>query len=394
MHVRTAVLLALGALTLIGASRPLNPLVPRVPNANAAVDPECAEGTAPAPPRIEVSEIPLPEPEPNLQAPPSTGLRTMLRDAQTALVRDDRSSFDAALVRIRTMLADYPAGAERTSAQNVLRVFEDAGVLWDAQFLSPFFGEESSAYRVASAYPGWAEAIRRQVLVDDRDRRFYPARESRQFLASVAAQRLDRLGVRTPAVAVQRPRVVEDDPATALPSVTPRRRPGKVETHASTPARRRSTTSRSVSTAPPRRSISSPAPSNAAPAPSNASPAPSNASPAPSNTTPAPSNTTPAPSNVSPAPSNASPTQSIAPPDQSTSSPTQSPGETPPPPAPAADDPPATTDTTPTSTLATDTTATTTAAGGAPARGRNLVLPLILILVGIGVLILLFRASN
>ena len=431
MRVRTAVLLAFASLTLIGASRPLNPLVPRVPNENAVRLAECAEGAAPAPmPRIEVADLPD-LPEPPITAPPSSGLRTQLRDAQTAVTRDDHSSFEAALARARNTLSDYPAGGEKNAAQNVVRVYEDIAVLWDAQFTSPFFGEESAAYRAASAYPGWSEAIRRQILVDDRDRRFYPARESRQFLAGVAATRLERLGVRTPAVATPRVAEREEEPDAALPSVRPRRKPGKVETHASAEPRRsttggstrratssssgssagasRSTTARS--TASPSRATSSPSTTPSRATTPSSSPAPARATtPAPApppvrSTTPSPAPRVnePAPPITQPAapvdtPTDSVPTQSVP----TQSAPTDSaPTET----SPLGDDPasatdPAatdtatagTTDSAATTAVATDTTATTEP--DPPARKRNLVIPLLLILVGIGVLIVLFRSSS
>lgn len=382
MRVRTAVLLAFASLTLIGASRPLNPLVPRVANERAVVSAECAEGAIPAPmPRIEVAEIPVPE-QP-VTAPPSAGLRTQLRDAQAALTRDDRRAFDTSLGLARETLANYPPGGERTAAQNIVRIYEDAAVLWDAQFVSPFFGEESAAYRAASGYNGWSEAIRRQVLVDDRDRRFYPARESRQFLASVAATRLERLGVRTPAVAT--PRVVpeEDDPGVALPSVRPRRRPGKVETHASTEPRRSTTprsTKRTTRSTPPRQA---PTPERAVTRPT---PPPVTAPPPP----PAPIDTAP----VDTAPVDTAPVGTAPVVETDTGLPATDTG------LPSTDTATTTivktTDTTPSDTVAaTDTTATT--ATGEPAattKGRNLVIPLLLILVGIGVLIVLFRASS
>lgn len=399
MRVRTAVLLAFASLTLIGASRPLNPLVPRMANENAVRLAECAEGAAPAPmPRIEVADLPD-LPEPPVTAPPSSGLRTQLRDAQTALTRDDRPSFDAALARARNTLSDYPAGGEKNAAQNVVRVYEDVAVLWDAQFSSPFFGEESAAYRAANGYSGWSEAIRRQILVDDRDRRFYPARESRQFLATVAATRLERLGVKTPSAAS--PRVVErEDPNAALPSVQPRRRPGKVETHASAEPRRsstpRSSASRSSSSTS-RSSTRSSTPSSA----SSSAPPRSTATPKPSpvrTATPAPTPVIPPPVREPAPPSTTIPTETVA---TETSSTETSSTETS---SPIVEEPPSATDTMMTETTATtdsvapatDSTATTaTVSEPEPvARKRNLVIPLLLILVGIGVLIVLFRTST
>lgn len=266
-------------------------------------------------------------------ARPSSSLRVQLRDAQTAIEREDRRAFADALARVRTTLAEYPPGGEKTAAQNVLGVYEDVAVLWDAQFQSPFFAEDSAAYRAANGYPGWTEGVRRNILVDDRDRRFYPARESRQYLAGIAVTRLQRLGVST----------VDDEPRTALPSVRPRRRPGKVETHTPevTPKRSPSPSSR-TSTA---KAVSRPP--VAAPA-------------------------TPPPPPVM----------------------TQIPTETTAPPPPPVDTAPISVpDTAFTSSSPTETTATEAIPAAEPEK-RNLIIPIILILVGIGVLIVLFRTST
>ena len=107
-----------------------------------------------------------------------------------ALERNDRVAFDTYLPRVRDT-----EGA---------KIYTDIAALWDAQFTSPFFDESSEAYRIVSAYPGYAEAVRRNVLVDDAGRRFYPAAESRAFLTRIAAS---RSGVAPlPRVAAARPR--------------------------------------------------------------------------------------------------------------------------------------------------------------------------------------------
>jgi hypothetical protein len=242
-------------------------------------------------------------------------------------------------------------------------VYEDVAVLWDAQFQSPFFAEESAAYRAASDYPGWTEGVRRNILVDDRDRRFYPARESRQYLAGVAATRLQRLGV------------ARDEPRSALPAIRPRRGPGKVETHiadaAPKPAPRRTTPPKPLRTATPKPRATTPKPrvTYVAPAPK------------------------PAPPVVIPPP--------VAPPVQTaTTAPAPVPVETAPPPAPdtvATTAPPAapeTTDTTVTTATEPATTTTEAVPGTEPAKSRPLIVPIILILVGLGVLVVLFRTSS
>jgi hypothetical protein len=366
MRVLFAVFLTFASLTLTGASRPLNPLVPRI-SGNAAISTECADGSVAPAPRIDLaqlSEADLSSAQAELLAPPSGGLRVQLREVQSALDRDDRRGFAEALARLRTTLADYPPGAERTVARNVLDVYEDAAVLWDAQFQSPFFGEESAAYRAASNYPGWAEGVRRNVLVDDRDRRFYPARESRQYLGAVALTRLKQLGVRSPST---------QSPA-ALPAIRPKRGPGKLETHAAEVPVVRAPRPRVTHVA--------------------------TAGPAVKRPAPAPVRVTPPPVRITPPPPPPVQTATVAPP----------PVADPVPPPPSQTETAATTATalsqTTDTTETTDTTlttavpdadpTTTTAAPTAaePPKGRRLIIPIILILVGIGVLIVLFRTST
>jgi hypothetical protein len=394
MRVIFAVFLTFASLTLTGASRPLNPLVPRI-SGNSAISTECADGSVAPAPRIDLAQLSEPDlsaAEAELLAPPSGGLRVQLRDAQAALDRDDRRGFADALSRLRTTLADYPSGGERTVARHVLDVYEDAAVLWDAQFQSPFFSEESAAYRAASSYPGWAEGVRRNVLVDDRDRRFYPARESRQYLGTVALTRLKQLGVRSPST--ESPRLERDEPApaVALPAIRPKRRPGKVETHtAEAPA------SRAPRPLPPIVHMAAHAQttrnrSTAAPAVKPAAPAP---------TTPAPA---PAPVRVTPPPPIQTAPIQTAPIQTATVAPPPVAGPVPPPPSDTAattalGESTDTTDTTftadPTTTTAPDPTTTAAPpAAAAPPQGRRLIIPIILILVGIGVLIVLFRTST
>jgi hypothetical protein len=113
-----------------------------------------------------------------------------------ALARNDRVAFDANLPRVR----DAGEGAE---------IYDHIALLWDAQFVSPFFDPSSEAYRVVSAYPGYEEAVRRHVLVDDAGRRFYPAAESRAFLTRIAAARFGALPRVAPRAAAPRQRVTK-----------------------------------------------------------------------------------------------------------------------------------------------------------------------------------------
>lgn len=171
MTYRSLGLLTLASLSLIGASRPLNPLVIRRATP-AAVVVDCSSSSVPAVARATPAAVAV--------APPTGTLRDALRDAQAALERNDRAAFDAALDRAREIAPDAPQ----------LRVWNDIARVWDAQFESPFFASGSPAHAAASAYPGYEAAVRSEVLVDDAGQRFYPAAESRRFLAKVASSRL------------------------------------------------------------------------------------------------------------------------------------------------------------------------------------------------------------
>jgi hypothetical protein len=211
--------------SLAAAQTPLQPLVIRS-NEQRGVEPaECAEGldTAPVPPRVTVRDVPIPDPDPeDVPPPPSSALRGNLEELQRALVRNDRPAFDESLARVRAIIDSYPRGGERSAAEDVLRVYSDAARLWDAQYTSPFFGAGSPEYDAVSGYPGYAEAVRRATFTDAAGDRFYPAAESRAFLANVAAQRLQRLGVRTAAVPPARGTHTDDTPR-AIASMTPPR---------------------------------------------------------------------------------------------------------------------------------------------------------------------------
>lgn len=336
-----------------GASWPLNPLVTRNPHPPAAAPLECEQGLAPAPsPRVNVAELPTREeilPAAVPAAPPSRTLRRTLEEAHAALVRNDRPAFDEALSSARAIVRDYPPGGERTNAEEALRAYDDAAFLWDAQFASPFFDQNSEAYARASRYPGYAEAVRRGVFTDDADRRFYPATESRRFLAGVASKRLERLGIHTPAPQVaraERPRYTP--PSVSMP--TPRR----------IPPRRAATNTNSRKSATP--AISAPA-----------SPDP----PAPTRTV-----TESAP---------AAPTSSAPTPDAAPASPAAE-GQ------PLEDVPAPVTETAPDTAIITPAPSLPPPpAAPAPAtatKSRSIIVPALLIFIGLGVLFVLFRVSK
>ena len=342
-----------------GASWPLNPLVTRNPHPPAAVPVECDQGLAPAPaPRVNVAEIPAPAeilPAAVPAAPPSRTLRRTLEDAHAALTRNDRPAFDEALAGARLILRDYPPGAERTNAEEAVRAYGDAAFLWDAQFRSPFFDQSSEAYARASRYPGYAEAVRRGLFTDDADRRFYPAAESRAFLAGVASERLRRLGIRTPATRVaraDRPRLTPPavKPAPTTSTSTPRR----------TPPRRAARNTQSRKSATP--AMSAPA-SPDPPAPSRTVTESAPAAPPAAAPTPAAAPASPAAEGqvVDDVPEPA--TDSVTP---DTALTTPAPSLPPPPAAPAP----------------------------ASAGRRSVVVPALLIVIGLGVLFVLFKVSK
>lgn len=351
-------------------SRPLNPLVPRSNLPAASVPAECEQGLSPAPAlRVEVREIPVEDIQPLAettvaQAPPSSALRAALQETQAALMRNDRPAFDAALARERSLASAYPTGGERRAADDVVRLHEAAARLWDAQYRSPFFGEDDPEYALASAWPGYADAVRPSVYTDEGGRRFYPAGESRDFVTRLAAERLQRGGMSearssssaSPRTSTsRRPRELMEPP----PGM-PRAKRNPVTT-SRTPSRSTATAAKSSSTPSPKPAVTTPAPS----------------SPNPS----APPTVTAAPE---PAPAVVTETEPVT-----TSTPVA--GDLP------TEDVPVPATTPPATTVDSTVDATTTEVVPVtrpPARGRSVILPTILILIGLGVLIVLFRASK
>ncbi|HEX8251756.1 MAG TPA: hypothetical protein VF846_01315 [Thermoanaerobaculia bacterium] len=328
--------------SLTGATTPINPLVTRRAQPAGPAPAECAEALTPAPlPRVDVQNIPLPQVvAAEATAPPSRSLRAALQATQTALTQNDRPEFNVSLEAARSLLRIYPTGAERRSGEELVRIYETAARLWDAQYESPFFDQTSPEYAALQNIAGYEEAVRRSVLVDPSGRRYYPAAESRDFLGRVAADRLGSIGIQAPA------------PRSAAPS---------------------------------RPRITDPRPQSGG----AATPAPVAA--APQTSTPAAANTP-----AAPAPTSGAVGEDL--PDEPETPDTATAGvDTPTTDTPATD---ATTMNEPTATAGTDSgiaTATDAPAapeGAAQSRTRSVVLPTILILIGLGVLIVLFRASK
>jgi hypothetical protein len=419
----SAVVLLPAISTSAQTGRELNSLVARADRARGPAPADCEQGLSAEPAlRVDVNEIPMPEVElAEAPAPPSGALGAALQETQVALTRNDRPAFDAALARAKSLLATYPTGAERRTAEDIVRLHEAAGRLWNAQYESPFFGEDDPVYATVRAWPGYGEAVRRSVLTDRTGRRFYPAAESRDFATRLAGERLQRLGIHPVTTRIAREespvmRAPRETASRSTPSPTPRKlTPRRSTATASTP--RRATTH--TASAPPPPHSSTPHSSTPAPRPAPATTQPRKTAVA--STAPSPPNPSAPPTTTAvPAPAPAAVTEnapltpsSPAAGEIATTAPLGSGGPSP------ADDPatgtafdtaPATTSadaTTADATTASDTAATsatstadtavsTDALPGAepPGAGRSVILPAILILVGLGVLIVLFRASK
>src|SRR5438128_4486133 len=197
------------ALSVLSASAQLNPTVKVLPKPQSTVPPECEQGLAPAVPRIIVAETQTEEPKPpRAAAPQSLDLKTRLRGVQVAAERNDRDAFKAALADARSATASYPAGGERSAANDVLNVYSDLERLWDYQFTSPtggFFDSSTDFVAMMRRYPDYARFIRDLTLTVG-GQTVYPTPETRQFLTAEAARRLERLGVRTPTRITEIPR--------------------------------------------------------------------------------------------------------------------------------------------------------------------------------------------
>jgi hypothetical protein len=395
-HLRVASLIVAGwiasATIAWSQPKPLNPLVARAATPSGAAPAECEEGLSAAPAlRVDVSQIPAPVVEPAeaaAVAPPSGTLRSALQDAQTALMRNDRPSFDAALVREKALAASHPAGNERRAAEEIVRLHEAAARLWDAQFRSPYFGEDDPVYAVANAFPGYAQAARRGALTDASGRRFYPAAESRDFLVGLAGDRLKAIGVR-----VTTTQVTRNAPAPSSVSAPATTKPKPRTTTAPAPAaptKKRKAAPRKPATPKPAAETKT-AVTKPVPAPPPPAPAPATATTAAVTT----SSATPTTTDLAPITSIVSTTSATS--STETSATGLASSDT------ASTDTNLTTDTSLTTANTSvasatdaivDTASSHTTTAAPPAQGRSLLLPTILILIGLGVLVVLFRASN
>lgn len=276
-------LLVLVAAAAFAQTPPLNPTVKVMPRPATPVPPECEEGFAPQPaPRVRIEDVPAPQPvQRDLQPPRTADLREQLAEVQHAVERNDRASFNEWLAIAKSTLASYPPGSEKTRAESAIAVYDDIDRLWDYQFASPtgsFFDgsvQDGSLIERMRRYPGYEEFIRDQTIVDAQGRRIYPTKETRDFLAQIAAGRRPA-PVRAARVVMPEPAPVPaPQPVAERPRTTTRRRPTRIELHTGTaepakpkPAVRKSTKPAAVKAAPPKVAVTKPAPPDEVPIPS------------------------------------------------------------------------------------------------------------------------------
>jgi hypothetical protein len=356
--VRHLLLIAVAASPAIGAAQ-LNPTVKVLPRATTPVPPECAEGTVmQTPVRLPEETTAAPDVIADMQPPPTATLRGELQTAVESAQRGDRNAFRIALSNAKKIFARYPPGGERTADEQLIALLDDVNRLFDFQFATPtgsFFPTSTDVYGVLTRYPGYETAVRHQTIVDQNGVKFYPMRESRDFLVQQMGGPYMRMtGKALPARPVVRPVTMPAPiaPRSAAKSVTPKPKalvPVVHEARATTVA---TTTHHRTSNAKPK---AKPKPASK-PAPVAEKAATPKPAPAPPATTSSATTTT----------------TTAAAPAVTTSEPTAT-------------------------TASTDTTATATTAE--PQKkpetpGGSFFVPALLILVGLGVLVVLIRASS
>jgi hypothetical protein len=374
------------------AQSPLNPTVTVLARASGPVPPECETGTITVAPRVEVAEA---APATSEAVAPSSDLASKLRRLQSAAAGDDYDEFKVALAAARAALASYPPGGERTVANQAMAVYADLERLWDYANRSKtgsFFdatADNGALLTTLNRYPGFGRATA-EATMEVGGQTVYPTRESRQFLAGEAGQRLARMGIRAPARVAPKPAETFAPTTGGLKAAAPQAQPQRPRKLKPIPTTTKTTTTAHGAKKP----APKPAPAVAKepapvpqlpPQPVPAPVPPPVAQPAP---VPAPepvvTTTTAAPSVAAPAPGAGQPEAAASTP-STTTQPTTTQSTT-----------TQSTTTQPTATQPTVTQPTTTQpAPNTPASGRvNLLLALILIVVGLGVLIFLFRASD
>jgi hypothetical protein len=212
-------LLAL-AVTAFGQQPELLPTVKLRPaSTTPAQTTDCATGLAAAAPRLAIEPARPPEMPRAVEraTAASRDTSTLLRRVQDAAEANDRTAFKATLESARAGVRDLDTGAQRTRADQILKVYDDIQRVWDYSFATPtgsFFSAESQGGTLLAAmsrYPGYSDFIRKQSLVDQEHERFYPTRETRAFLTTQAEHML--LGARLGTVAGTKTPVAGSEPS-------------------------------------------------------------------------------------------------------------------------------------------------------------------------------------
>lgn len=384
---RALVLVILGAIPVIAAAQ-LNPTVKVLPRPKSAVPAECDQGLAIQPAQRLTTEerTAVRDTSRDMQAPPTASLKGELEAAFVAAQHSSRQAFRDALTQAKSLLVSYPPGGERTAASNLVEVLDDIDRIWEYQFTSPtgaFFDSSSEPFRIASKYPGYDAAIRRQIITDQNGNKFYPAHETRDFLIAESGQRLPRVTGKPAPPPRPAPRAALRAAVAPSPETTTKPKPQHTmkqttttktatthaTTHATRPSHRRAKHKPVVEEA----RATPPAPRTTA----QTTPP----HPKPVQTTPPPKPVT----EVAPThPPIVSETAAKTPPPTTSSASTATPESA--------------TSTTATTIAPTETTTTTAATesnpGGKPAQSRSLLGPILLIIVGVGLLLTLWRASS
>ncbi len=387
-----SLLLVLVAAIPLGAAAQLNPTVKVLARATSPVPPECEQGLAPQPAQRLTPEerTSVRDTRADMQAPPSTDLRGQLQAAVDAAQIGNRDLFRDALTRAKSLLGSYPPGAERTAATDLVSELDDLDHVWDYQFSSPtgsFFDASSEPFHVASKYPGYEAYVRRQVIVDQNGNKFYPTRETRDYLIGETGDRLSRL---TGHKAPPRPSVR----GTAIPSAKPAQaqttgttetvkppKPKQTTTQHTTPRHKTTQHTPRPSTHPRARKPVTHEARAVAPAVTTTH-APAVPTPKPSVVSPA---KTPAPPRVTTAAATTASTNTVAPPPSLTT------------PTDTMSSAPSTNTNTMSTSASSDTSATATTPPEnkeKPGQSRSFFWPVLLIIVGVGVLVTLWRASS
>ena len=408
-----AVAVALGLIAPAVAQQTLNPVVTVLPKATTPVPDECEKGLteSPAAPRVTPEEkkaaIPAPPPPPPAP-PPAPTLRGAFAELENAAERGDRDAFRAALARARETVANYPAGGEKNAAMRALEVYEDIGALIDYQNdarIGAFFDASSGDLLARmKKYPDYQRSISDLTIVDATGTRFYPTRETREFLIREAASRLRGVppstAVKTPAPSTPTP-VPSTKPPKPAPKVTekphvPKKAPAVKKPSHVTPAPKTAHAAPKKKPAPvpstkhatsPRPAVKKPVAKPVTKVAEAKPPVKVTEKPAPAPVTkPAPK---PAPTPVTPTPPTTTTTAAPVPTQTATTAP---------PTTATATTTTMTTSTTSSEPATTTTASTTSAAPEKPEKPgesrRSLLLPIILIVLGVGVLIMLFRTSR